>query len=52
MKNLIRGIGTGVRTHNQASGTFIVLPPCRPALFLIGRLVWVVGRAVWAAFWF
>ena len=59
-------VSAGVRTNNQASSTayvpcasacacaftFIVLPPYRPVLFLIGRLVlWVTGRAMWAAFW-
>jgi hypothetical protein len=32
-------LAVGVRTNNQASSTFIVLPPCRPALFWIGGLV-------------
>jgi hypothetical protein len=32
-------LSVGVRTNNQASSTFIVLPPYRPALLLIGGLV-------------
>ena len=32
-------LAVGVRTNNQASSTIIVLPPYRPALSLIGRLV-------------